>query len=226
MLVSSGAQTLLSALRASHFLLLRQKKVSKEKVTPGCAVGFADSPALLETGEGCGTRATPSDSPRPLSAGFCVARRSTRGPKVKSKTSCASSHSPSFPRRRESRRWVDSRLRGNDETSGSTRLATDCYGRPEKKPKTTYPSSTTDTLPGPLSGAEQRRRAGGFWLALFEPQASLASHPARRVAQGTGQRPAPNQGSPFLWLLSFGEAKESTPARQAENSRQSKNQAN
>jgi len=33
-----------------------------------------------------------------------------------------------------------------------------------------------DASPGPLSGAEQRRRAGGFRLALFEPQASFASH--------------------------------------------------
>jgi len=46
----------LSALRASHFLLLRQKKVSKEKATPGYAVGCADFPALLATGGGCGTR--------------------------------------------------------------------------------------------------------------------------------------------------------------------------
>ena len=45
-----------SALRASYFLLLRQKKVSKEKATPGCAVGYADSPAPLGTGGGCGTR--------------------------------------------------------------------------------------------------------------------------------------------------------------------------
>ena len=35
------------ALTAPHFLLLRQKKVSKEKATPGYAVGCADCPALL-----------------------------------------------------------------------------------------------------------------------------------------------------------------------------------
>ena len=50
-------QPLLSALRASYFLLLRQKKVSKEKATPAYAVGVADSPALLATGGRCGTRA-------------------------------------------------------------------------------------------------------------------------------------------------------------------------
>ena len=31
----------------AYFLLLRQKKVAKEKATPGYAVGCADSPALL-----------------------------------------------------------------------------------------------------------------------------------------------------------------------------------
>ncbi|MFZ2366983.1 MAG: hypothetical protein WAW48_10475, partial [Azonexus sp.] len=72
----------------------------------------------------------------------------------------------------------------------------------------------------PMRGAEQRRLSGGSRLALSEPQASLASRPDCRVAQGTGQRPAPTLGSPFLWLLSFGEAKESTPALKAENSRQ------
>ncbi|MEN9481135.1 MAG: hypothetical protein RLZZ298_2530, partial [Pseudomonadota bacterium] len=65
----------------AYFLLLRQKKVAKEKATPGYAVGVANFPALLEIGGGCGTRATPSNSPRPLSAAFSVARRSTRGPK-------------------------------------------------------------------------------------------------------------------------------------------------
>ena len=177
------SRTLLSALRASHFLLLRQKKVSKEKATPGCAVGFADFPALLETGGGCGTRATPSNSPRPFSAGFSVARRSTRGPK------------------------------GGARPTTSKTFA--CYGRPEKKAKTTYPSSTTDALPCPLSGAEQRRWAGRFRLALFEPQASSGKPPGP-PSSARNPAGAPTQGSPFLWLLSFGEAKESTPASKAE----------
>jgi hypothetical protein len=38
----------------------------------------------------------------------------------------------------------------------------------------------------PLGGAEQRRVVGGRRLALFEPQASLASRPTTLVAQGTG----------------------------------------
>jgi len=59
---------------------------------------------------------------------------------------------------------MDSRMRGNDGAAVPTRTAS----------------------PGPLRGAEQRRGAGGFRLALSEPQASLASRPAHRVAQGTG----------------------------------------
>jgi hypothetical protein len=136
----------------AYFLLLRQKKVAKEKATPGYAVGCANFPALLETGGGSGTRAAPSDSPRPLSASFSVARRSTRGPK------------------------------------GVICLKSDrvvkCYGQREKKPKNLFLKLAADAFQGPLRGAEQRRLAGRFRLALSEPQASLASRPASRVAQG------------------------------------------
>jgi hypothetical protein len=146
------SQPLFSALRASHFLLLRQKKVSKEKATPGYAVGSADFPALLESGGRCGTRATPSDSPRALSAAFSVARRATRG-------------------MRSIAQPTDSQV-------------SEYHGQPGENTK--YPRSTSvaDVFPGPLRGAEQRRNAGGSRLALFEPQASLASRPAFRVAQG------------------------------------------
>jgi hypothetical protein len=69
-------------------------------------------------------------------------------------------------------------------------------------------------VPGPLGGAEQRRAFGGSRLALSEPQASLASRPNARVAQGTPRSGAPTQGWLFLWLLSFCHQKESTPAGQ------------
>ena len=137
----------------TYFLLLRQKKVAKEKATPGCAVGYANFPALLEEPGGCGTRGYApqtvlAESPRP----FSVARRTTRGPK-------------------------------NSRTQ-ALREKIECYGAPSKKTKN-HPAQTPDAFPGPLKGAEQRRNAGRFWLALSEPQASLASHPAFRVAQGT-----------------------------------------
>ena len=119
----------------AYFLLLRQKKVAKEKATPGYAVGVANSPALLEAPGGCGTRGFApqtvlAEGPRP----FSVARRSTRGPKggmaesgcrrieccgrlVKKPKIAASDLSPltpSLPRRRESRLRLDPRLRGDE----------------------------------------------------------------------------------------------------------------
>ncbi len=72
-----------------------------------------------------------------------------------------------------------------------------------------------DAFRAPLRGAEQRRRAEGSRLALSEPQASSGKPPG---STSSARYPvgSPIQGSPFLWLLSFGEAKESTPASRAE----------
>jgi hypothetical protein len=66
----------------AYFLFCGKKKVAKEKATPGYAVGYADSPALLEGPGGCATRpygpqTVLADFPRP----FSVARRSTWGPR-------------------------------------------------------------------------------------------------------------------------------------------------
>ena len=65
--------------RRHYFLLLRQKKVSKEKATLG-RCRLRRFPALLRFRGGCATRASPSDSARPLSAKPCVARHLARGP--------------------------------------------------------------------------------------------------------------------------------------------------
>jgi hypothetical protein len=183
-MVDVFSELLGSALEArAYFLLLRQKKVAKEKATPGYAVGCADSPALLAAGGGCGTRPC---GPQTVLALFPPA-----APLL------GASH--------------------GDPKSVSDQPASDsfdCSCRPRKKPGIDFRRFSPDAFGVPLRGAEQRRRAGGLRLALSEPQASLASRPARRVAQGTGRSPAPTQGSPFLCLLSFGEAKESkTPSR-------------
>ena len=138
---------------ASYFLLLRQKKVSKEKATPGSA---------------------------PLRGSL----RYSRGPK------CG--------------------------TRPATSRFFDCYGGHEKKAKNHYSPSSTDVLPGPLEGAEQRRNAGGFGLALFEPQASLASPPAFRVAQETDAA-GTDLGSPSFCLLFLDEARKSKPPRKGGN---------
>ena len=157
-----------SALEArAYFLLLRQKKVAKEKATPGYAVGVADYPALLAVGGGCGTRRYAAQTvlalfppPAPLLGAAHGDSKSVRIP------------APGF-------------------------LIEYC-GRPAKKQKNQFRPLNPDAFPGPLRGAEQRRRAGGLRLALSEPQASLASRPGCRVAQGTGRSPAPTQGRLFF----------------------------
>ena len=69
-----------SALRAAYFLLLRQKKVSKEKATPGLAPGVARFLALL--GEPGGWRNSPAAqaAPAKIPRLACVAQRRSRGP--------------------------------------------------------------------------------------------------------------------------------------------------
>ena len=185
----------LSALRASHFLLLRQKKVSKEKATPGYAVGCADFPALLATGGGCGTR--PS-GPQTVLALFPPA-----APLL------GASH--------------------GDPKSVPEPAVTqffDCCGRLRKNPKNHSSQSSPDVFPGPLRGGEQRRRAGGLRLALFEPQASLASRPACRVAQGTGRSPAPTQGRLFFAYFLLAKQKKVRRAASAKPNASPKNPPN
>ena len=199
----------------AYFLLLRQKKVAKEKATPGSAPfgflallgrpgGWLNSPAA---------QTTPAESPRPA----CVAQRLARGPKaswlnlfdqklhshgqpekkLKNKIHRTSSHAPhqSLPRKRESSPSLDSRLRGNDGTPVSPRVVS----------------------PGPLGGAEQRRNAGGLRRGLFEGRSpEFRSRPAFRVAQGTGAA-GTDPGSPSSLATFFlAKQEESTPASKAE----------
>jgi hypothetical protein len=182
-----------SALEArAYFLFGGKKKVAKEKATPGSAPRCAGSPALLGVGGGCGTRPCGPQTVLALFPPTPALLGASQGARVK-------------------RSALNRQLR--HFRAGKSPWAAwipACAGMTD--------DGEARTLFGvPMEGAEQRRRAGGSRLALSEPQASLASRPARRVAQGTGQRPAPPLGSPFLWLLSFGEAKESMPAPQARN---------
>ena len=142
----------------AYFLLYGQKKVAKEKATPGSVSGCAGFPALLETPGGCATRGCApqtvlADCPRH----FCVARHLPRGP-------------VNHPGLRGCRQIFDFRpVWAVDRNRSFFRLPVE----PRR-------------LSGPLGGAEQRRVVGVSRLALFEPQASLASRPTTRVAQGTG----------------------------------------
>ena len=57
-----------------------------------------------------------------------------------------------------------------------------------KKPNAKRGWSNPDAFPGPLRGAEQRRNAGGFRLALFEPQASSGKPPGVSSSAGNTRR--------------------------------------
>jgi hypothetical protein len=188
-----------SALEArAYFLFGGKKKVAKEKATPGSAPRCAGSPALLGVGGGCGTRPCGPQTVLALFPPTPALLGASQGARVnQSGLNRSRCHGP---------RPCRCRASGNPLGPwGPAGVGTTDGGRA----KTPFGA--------PLRGAEQRRLAGGLRLALSEPQASLARRPACRVAQGTGQRPAPTWGSPFLWLLSFGEAKESMPAPQARN---------
>jgi hypothetical protein len=173
------------ALRASHFLLLRQKKVSKEKATPGSVSGCAGFPALLETPGGWlnspAAQTTPADCPRRS----YVAQHLSRGP-----------------------------VKHPGPSSGFHFLA---FFRVDRNSL----FFCSPVVPHRLSGPHVARRATQALAekgrGLFEGRSPEFRSPRQyRVAQGTRRSRAQNLGSPFLWLLSFGEAKESTSARKAE----------
>ena len=195
-MLSSDTDALVSAPDArAYFLLLRQKKVAKEKATPGCAVGCADSPALLEGPGGCGTRGYApqtvlADCPRPLS----VARRSTRGPEKR----------------------LGATALPQPGLSGST-------SKNGQKPNSALHLLSPRYFSWPLGRCRATQALADKGRGLSEGRSPEFRSPRlRRVAQGTRRSRAPTQGWPFLWLLSFGHTKESTPAAKAEYSASTK----
>jgi hypothetical protein len=138
----------------------------------------------------------PSDSARPFSAPACIARRLPR-------------EMGSVPMPTQSRR--------DDTIKPSTAVIKQAFSVENRKQARRLAIGSNRDALAPLRGAEQRSPARKKGEHCLRAQPELRSPRGGRVAQGTGQRPAPTQGSPFLWLLSFGEAKESTPARQAES---------
>ncbi|MBS1145645.1 MAG: hypothetical protein H6R14_3051, partial [Proteobacteria bacterium] len=147
----------------------------------------------------------PSDSPRPFSANACVARHLSRGP-ANQRSFSGFQFWPKFPVDRQiAIGGRHSRVCGNP----GGRWIPACAGMTRAVGKSATPSGP------PWKALSNAGGPGGVGLPCLSRRRVLASRPALRVAQGTGQSPAPTPGSPFLWLLSFGEAKESTPARQA-----------
>ena len=141
----------------AYFLLLRQKKVAKEKATPGFAPGYAGFPALLGAGGGYGTRAY---GPQTVLALFPPAPALLGAP-----------HGGPT---------------GVSAQTTAKKLAC-CGRPPKKGKNQIHGTlSTPDVLPGPLRGAEQRRNTGGSRRGLSEGRSpEFRSRPAFRVAQGT-----------------------------------------
>ena len=208
---------LYSALAArAYFLLLRQKKVAKEKATPGSAplrgsLRYSPGRAACQNSPAAQTRQ--ADYPRPA----CVAQRLSRGPK---------------------KLLGSSNSRKNDLLRSTAQKGQKSNSpHPLSQPARLAPPPDKGEagrgfgFPGHLRGAEQRRRAGGSRRALFEGRSpelrsralSDAAHreevllgcPAFRVAQGTGAA-GTDPGVAFSLATFFWPHKKSTPASKAE----------
>jgi hypothetical protein len=147
----------------AYFLFDGKKKVAKEKATPGSESGYARSLALLVGPGGSHELACGSDNASRLPP---ARLRCSAPPKGPGKPSGAET-------------GVVTISAGADLIFALFPAST-ATGKFEAVP------SNRDAFRAPLRGAEQRRVVGGRRLALFEPQASLASRPTSRVAQGTG----------------------------------------
>jgi hypothetical protein len=168
----------------AYFLLCGQKKVAKEKATPGSAPGCARSPALLAVGGGCGTRGYAPQTVLAL-----------------------------FP--------PTAALLGTSQGARKTRLRAGRARDLSTNARVRAPFGV------PMWSAEQRRRAGSSRRGLSEGRSpEFRSRPALRVAQGSRRSRPRSLGSPFLCLLSFGEAKESETPRKGGTHRQRRNNTN
>ncbi len=93
-------------------------------------------------------------------------------------------------------------------------------GRPLATGQNHFERFGGDAFPGPHVERRATELMADKGRGLSEGRSPEFRSPRQqRVAQGSRQRRPRSLGSPFLWLLSFGEAKESTPARKAEQSR-------
>ncbi len=173
-----------SALAArAYFLLLRQKKVAKEKATPGSAplrgsLRYSAGRAARMNSPAAQTMR--ADCPRPA----CVAQRLSRGPQgvspatAMNKSACCGR----LPKKGKNQIHCD---------TGSARVG----------------------CSGPLGGAEQRRlgrKKGEHCLRGFSPE--LRSPRPRRVAQGTGAA-GTDPGSPSSLLAFFLATQEESKTR-------------
>ncbi len=151
------AETLVSAPDArAYFLLCGQKKVAKEKATPGSAplrgsLRYSAGRSACQNSPAAQTRQ--ADRPRPA----CVAQRLSRGPKGVSALSAIEK----------------SACCGRPPKRGKDQIHCDT-------------GSAWVGFPGPLGGAEQRRLGRKKGEHCLRAQPELRSPRPRRVAQGSG----------------------------------------
>jgi len=152
------SQAKVSALEArAYFLLLRQKKVAKEKATPGSAPlrGSLRYSALAGAAE---LGATPLRQSSPF---------------FRQRLRCSAPLKGARTTSRHNRLAAVVAYCGRPPKKGKNQIHDTL--------------STPDGLPGPLRGAEQRRNAGSSRRGLSEGRSpEFRSRPAFRVAQGTG----------------------------------------
>ena len=168
----------------AYFLLLRQKKVAKEKATPRAAPALPVPCATRQAGRLRNSGLRPSNSPRRLPPAFlrCSAP-STGTPKASGLN----------------------RFGGKTDSHGQPEK--------RAKNEISHPGTQAQARlvsPGPLRGAEQRRgwRKKGEDCLRAKPE--FRSPRQSRVAQGTGAA-GTDPGSPSFCLLFLGEARKSKP---------------
>ncbi len=187
---ASVNRPLLSALRASHFLLLRQKKVSKEKATPGYAVGCADSPALLAAGGRCGTRAFGPQTVLALFPPAAALLGAPHGdPKVKTAPSTTLRHATTNRRKNSTASPRDAfrvPLRGAEQRrrAGGSRFALFEPQASSCEPPGSSSSARDRACPAPTQGSPS-------FCLLFLGEARKSETPSRRkAALGRASMPA------------------------------------
>jgi hypothetical protein len=180
----------------AYFLLLRQKKVAKEKATPRAAPALPVSCATRNAGRLRNSGLRPSDSPRRRPPAFlrCSAP-STGTPKASGLDRCSAKNG----------------FRGQPEKTAKNEIH-----------RSGTQAQTRLVSPGPLRGAEQRRgwRIKGEDCLRAKPE--FHSPRQLRVAQGTGAA-GTDPGSPSSLATFFlAKQEESTPAPQARKTRVTK----
>jgi len=182
----------------AYFLLLRQKKVAKEKATPGYAVGCADFPALLDGPGGCGTRGYApqtvlADCPRPVS----VARRSTWGPVNQPQLVCCGRPRKTaiFARQPQpSIRFTGplERRRATQAGAGKGRALSEPRSGELRSPRASRVAQGTGRSPAPTQGCLF------LWLLSFWQQKESMSAGQRRKPAVEKSHPARQRWNPAL----------------------------